>query len=365
MTHVVIEQDAFMRMFLPMLDPTAPAEFLNAVADFFSHDEPRFADWLSRMRREIPSLFPATVSLAEDQLHFRELLKSADACLIESLHVGEEELAAAPKLAVVQKYGFITRNIDLEACAKRGVRVTTQRRRVNVALAEEAFGLLLGMGKQLFEFNKVIDEQRLAKAGYTLRPYDKRYTGGSNYARIPNLRIIQGATLGIVGFGEAGRELARRASAFEMKIVYHQRTRLSSAEESVFGAKYTSLSELLQQSDYVSVNLPVTSQTTGIIGREQFKSMKKGCILINVARPELIERDALFEALDDGTLCGYATDVWYDRPAKADDKVFQYPNVVVMPHIAIASRRNALLDIEEMFIKMSDALSIRQLRSAH
>jgi phosphoglycerate dehydrogenase-like enzyme len=360
MTHVVIEQDAFMRMFLPMLDPSASDEYLNAVADFFSHDEPDFSSWLRRVRTAIPCLFPARVSLAEDQEHFRELLRTADACLIESLRVGEEELAEAPNLAVVQKYGFITRNIDTQACARRGVHVTVQRRRVNVSLAEEAFALLSGMGKQLFELNKVIDAASLEKAGYSIRPYDKRYTGGSNFARIPGLKVLQGATLGIVGFGEAGRELGKRAAAFEMRVLYHQRTPLSAAEETFYGARYASLDELLRESDYVSVNLPVTPQTTGIIGRAQFEVIKKGAILINVARPELVDREALFEALDSGALAGYGTDVWYDRPAKPDDKVFGYPNVVVMPHIAIASRKQALLDTEEMFLKMSAALCARQ-----
>lgn len=363
MTHVVIEQDAFMRMFLPMLDTSAPEEFLNAVADFFSHDEPDFRAWLSRVRGDLPSLFPARVSLADDQAHFAELLKTADACMVESFRVTEEELSQAPRLAVVQKYGFVTRNIDLEACAKWGVAVTVQRRRVNVSLAEEAFALIAGLGKQLFELNKKIDEASLAEAGYTIRPYDKRYTGGSNFARIPNLKMLQGATLGIVGFGEAGRELGRLARAFEMRVLYHQRSPLHRTEEDLHGVRYADLNDLLQASDYVSVNLPVTPQTTGIIGREQFSVMKRGCILINVARPELVDRAALFQALDDGTLTAYGTDVWYDRPAKADDEVFKYGNLVVMPHIAIASRKFALLDTEEMFLKMSQALSAKRIRS--
>lgn len=362
MTHVVIEQDAFMRMFTPMLDPSAPAEFLNAVADFFAHDEPDFHGWLSRVRNAAPALFPARVSLAEDQDHFRELLKSADACLIESLRVGDDELAQAPHLAVVQKYGRITRNIDVEACAKRGVAVTVQRRRINVSLAEEAFALLAGIGKQLFELNKVIDASSLERAGYTIRPYDKRYTGGSNFARIPNLKMLQGATLGIIGFGEAGRELGQRAKAFEMNVLYHQRTPLHRSEEDVYGVAYASLPDLLAASDYVSVNLPVTPETTGILGREQFQQMKRGCTLINVARPELIDREALFAALDDGTLAAYGTDVWYERPALPNDPVFHYDNVIVMPHIAIASRQFALLDTQEMFMKMSQALSARPVR---
>ena len=145
-----------------------------------------------------------------------------------------------------------------------------------------------------------------------------------------------------------------------MRVLYHQRTPLSAAEESFYGARYAAVGRAPASIRLRSVNLPVTPQTTGIIGRDQFKVIKRGAILINVARPELVDREALFEALDSGALAGYGTDVWYDRPAKPDDKVFGYPNVVVMPHIAIASRKQALLDTEEMFLKMSAALCARQ-----
>ena len=184
--------------------------------------------------------FLARVSLAEDQAHFRELLKTADACLIESLTFGKEELACAPRIAVLQKYGALTRNIGANACAARNVRVCVQRRRINVALAELAMALLLAMGKHVIELNHVIDETRLNAAGHTIRPYDKRYTGGSNFARIPGLRTMFGKTLGIIGFGEVGREIAKRAQAFEMRVVYTQRTRLSEVEEGYLGATYFS-----------------------------------------------------------------------------------------------------------------------------
>jgi len=362
--EVLVEQDAFMRMFAPILDPTASREYFDAVADFFAHDEPRFAEWVDRVRRRIPALYPAQVRFADGQEEFRASLKTADACLVESLVVGEEELAAASRLAVVQKYGALTRNIDGVACAAHGVAVRTQRRRVNVALAELAFALLSALGKQLFEYNKVIDAPRLAAKGFHIRRYDQRYTGGSNFARIPGLRMLQGMTLGILGFGEAGREIAVRARAFEMRIVYNQRTRLPPEEEQALGVTYASRHEMLAQSDYVTVNLPVTDQTRNILGDAEFDAIKPGAFLINVARPELVERQALFKALDSGRLAGYGTDVWYERPARSDDPVFGYDNVLITPHVAIADRKYALMDIEDMFVKMSDALAQRNAGGA-
>ena len=359
--HLIVEQDAFMRMFSPLLDPNLPSEWFDAVADFFAHDVADFPGWVTSMRNLIPDLYPARVSLAEDQAHFRALLKDADACIIESLTFGVPELACAPRIGVVQKYGALTRNIDTVACVARGVQVSTQRRRVNVSLAELAFGLLLSMGKHIIELNPVIDESRLSVKGYDLRPYDRRYTGGSNFARIPGLRMVQGKVLGIIGFGEVGREIARMAQAFEMPVLYYQRTPLSAAEEGFHKATFAPLHDLLARADYITINLPVTPQTIGILGPAEFAAIKRGAFLINVARPELLDRASLFGALDDGRLAGYGTDVWFDRPARADDPVFSYPNIIALPHTAIADRNHALADIQDMFMKISSALAARNV----
>jgi phosphoglycerate dehydrogenase-like enzyme len=360
--HIIVEQDAFMRMFVPMLDPTASQEWFDAVADFFAHDVPDFAGWVENMRQLVPALYPARVSLAEDQAHFRSLLGDADGCIIESLSFGQDEINIAKTMSVVQKYGAITRNIDSAACVKAGICVSTQRRRINVSLSELAFGLMTALGKHIIELNHVIDEQRLVAAGYHLRPYDKRYTGGSNFARIPGLRMMQGKTLGIIGFGEVGRDIARKARAFEMNVVYYQRRPLSPAEEGYYEARFLPLHDLLAHSDYISINLPVTAQTTGILGPQEFASIKHGAFLVNVARPELIDRSSLMQALDRGQLAGYGTDVWFERPARSDDAVFNYRNIVALPHTAIADRHFALADIMDMFMKMSDAIMARGQR---
>lgn len=358
MTKIVIEQDAFMRMFASMLDPARPPEALAAVADFFAHDVD-FEGWLGQLRQRLPTTFPATVVLADDQDEFRRMLEGADACIVESLRVGERELAAAPSLAIVQKYGRIARNIDVGACLKHGVRVEVQRRRVNVAVAEQAFALLIALGKRICELDHVVTAQDLTAKGYPIRPYDRRYAGSSNFARIPGLRALAGATLGIVGMGEVGRELAARAASFGMTIIYHQRTPLASAEEREVMATYVAKPELMARADYISVNLPVTDETRGIIGAAEFDALKPGAMLVNVARAELIDRPALIAALRSGRLAGFGTDVWYEEPVRADDEILALPNVVIMPHTAIADRRLALEDTEDMFLKIERALTAR------
>ena len=133
-------------------------------------------------------------------------------------------------------------------------------------------------------------EAPLAAQGYPLRPYDRRFIGNSNFARIPHLKTLMDATIGIVGLGEVGREIASRARAFEMTILYYQRTRLSDDDEMKLGVHYAALNDLVAQSDYVVLQLPLNDSTRHIMGREQFKRIKPGAILVNAARAGLMDR---------------------------------------------------------------------------
>jgi glyoxylate reductase len=271
-------------------------------------------------------------------------------------------LSPASRLAIVHKFGTITANIDLAACAKRGVAVATLRRMVNVAVAEQACTLMLALAKRIGEFNGVVEEAALRKAGLRVRPRRPRYIGYSNFAGITGLNTLLGATLGIVGFGEVGREMARRARAFEMEIVYYQRTQLAAAVERELGARYLPLDELMVQADYVLVQLPSNDKTRGLIGRDVLRRIKPGAFLIDVARPELIDHDSLLEALQSGRLGGLALDVLYTEPADPAEPLLRYRdrNVILMPHTAVAARANALHDVETLCVNLWRAITKRR-----
>jgi lactate dehydrogenase-like 2-hydroxyacid dehydrogenase len=273
---------------------------------------------------------------------------------VESFRVDDAVLAGAPRLAVVHKFGTITANIDLAACAARGVAVATLRRMVNVAVAEQACALMLALAKRMSEFNGVVEEAALRDAGLRVRARQSRYIGYSNFAGITGLKTVLGATLGIVGFGEVGREVARRARAFEMEVVYFQRTPLAASIEQEFGARYLPLNDLMGQADYILVQLPSTDATRGLIGRDALAHLKPGAMLIDVARPELIDHDALVEALDAGRLGGLGLDVLYSEPADPAEPLLRYRdrNVILMPHTAIGARANALHDVETLCVNL-------------
>jgi phosphoglycerate dehydrogenase-like enzyme len=310
---------------------------------------PDFLGWCEQVRARLPGLAPAETVFVTDQAGLAANIADADAVIVESLIVDRPILAAAQRLALVQKFGMVTNNIDLAACAERGVPVATLRRRVNNAVAEQAFTLLLALAKRVLPLAGVVEAADLEAAGWRIRPRSP-LAGYSNFAGITGLKTVFGATLGIVGFGEVGRELARYARPFEMQTIYFQRRRLAEQDEQALGATYAPLDEVMARSDFLVVQLPLNDSTRGLIGKEQLRRVKPGAILVNVARAELIDHDAVIEALAAGRLGGFGLDVGYAEPADPADPLLTYRggNVILMPHTAIGARDNALLDLETL-----------------
>jgi phosphoglycerate dehydrogenase-like enzyme len=362
MTRIVIEEDHFLKTIPVLLDPATPKPHREAVTAFFAHDEPDFAGWCARLRQKLPGLYPAEVEFASDDSDLAAKIAGADAVIVESLRIDGAVLAGAQNLAVVHKFGTLTSNIDLAACAARGIAVRTVRRTVNVAVAEQAFALMLALAKRIGALNGCVEEDALRQAGYKVRPRAPRYAGYSNFAGITGLKTLLGARLGIIGFGEIGREIARRARGFEMEIAYFQRARLAAAVEQEFCAKYLPLDDLIAEADYVVVQLPSNEATRGIIGPAAFDRMKPGAVLVDVARPELIDRNALIAALAAGRLGGLGLDVLYTEPCDPAEPLLRYRggNVILMPHTAVGHRANALRDVETLCVNLRDAICKRR-----
>lgn len=354
---LVVEDDPFTRIIEVVLDPEVEPARVAAFAQFFAHDLPDFTGWLTALRKRLPNLYPAHVRLVENPEQFGEALPGAQALVVEGFTVGAAELARAPALRVVQKFGTIVSNIDTAACAARGLQVLTLRRRANIACAEHALGMMLALARKIDETNGLISTGQLQRAGYSPGKFDRAHTANSNWARISGVRTLWGTTLGIVGLGEIGRELALRAAPCGMQILYTQRHRAGSDEEARYGARYASLEDLLARSDCVSLHLPGNATTRGIVGIRELELIRPGAMLVNVSRADLVDRAALIEALRSGRLGGFATDLPYEEPGRDDDPLLEFRNVIVTPHIAAQPRFNALDDFEELLLNLDSALS--------
>jgi phosphoglycerate dehydrogenase-like enzyme len=277
--------------------------------------------------------------------------------VVESFHVGRDDLAAAPKLRVVQKYGRVVRNIDTAACAERAVKVLTLRRRANISCAEQAFALILALARKLDRVMGRVTAERIAADGAPLQPFDRRHTPGANYGRVSGLRPLHGATIGIIGLGEIGREIAQRAAAFDMRVLYHQRTPLTEAEEPQLKAQYVPLDTLLAESDWIVPQLPTSPGTRDLLGRAELACIKPGACIVNVSNAPVINRGALIEALRSGRLGGAALDVLYQEPLPGNDELLAFDNVILTPRMAGSPRFNGLNDLEQLITDLARALA--------
>jgi len=345
---LVVEDDPFLRMVGVVLDPATAAERYAAYADFFAHDEPDFDGYCARVRRRVGALFPCQVRYIDTLAEMHASLPGARGLIVESLPVGPAELAIGSDLVAVQKYGIMPRNIDAAACAARGVKVLTFRRRANIACAEVAITLMLTLAKKMHRLAGRISAEALAAEGYTYKPFDRRHTPNSNWGRVTGLRVLNDSTLGIIGLGEIGREIALRAAAFGMHILYYQRSRLPEAQERELQASYVPLEQLLAQSDWIVPQVPGGPSARHLIDRTRFAQMKPGACLVNISWADLVDRTALIEALQSGRLGGFALDTLYEAPGRGDDELLGFKNVVLSPHIAAQPRFNALDDISDI-----------------
>ena len=354
----VVENDSFLRLIQVVLDPTAPAERLAAFAHFCKHDLPDFAGWCERVRSGARNIYPADVRLVDDQDELLANAGGARVIVVESLAVGEREIAAAGgSLKIVQKYGVTTPQIDRGACEAKDIQIVTIRRRANISTAEQGLTLMLALARQLNQNANLISEEQLRAAGYSPTTYQREHTPNGNWARITGLVTLYQRQLGIVGLGEIGRELALRAAALEMRIVYAQRHRLPAEVERRYQATYIPLDELLATSDCVSVHLPRSDATRSFIGARELALMKPGAFLINVSQPNQVDREAVREALASGKLGGFGLDTFYDEPGSADDPLIKFRNVIVSPHLGGSPRWNSLDDIEELIVNLGRLLA--------
>jgi len=269
--------------------------------------------------------------------------------VVETFRVGADELACARNLQAVHKYGAVLRNIEVGACTAAGVKVLTGRRRANVSCAEHAFALMLALARRVHCINGTV-----AKLPY--KPFDRRHVPGANWARIGGTRNLFGSTLGIVGLGEIGREIAVRAAAFEMNVVYFQRTRLLPKEEETLRVCYQPLERLLAVSDWVVPQLPGGPATRHFLDAARLALTKPGACLINVSRADIVERRALIASLRSGHLGGFALDPPYGEPGRRDEELLAFENVVLTPHMAGSPRTNGLHDIEDLITELARAM---------
>jgi glyoxylate reductase len=236
---------------------------------------------------------------------------------------------------IISNYGVGIDHIDLAAATARGIPVTNTPGILDGATADMAFALLLAAGRRLAE--------------------GERYARGPNFIRYDpsdlHGREVHSSTLGIIGMGRIGEQVARRARGFDMTVLYHNRKPKPSAETAL-GARYVSFEELLARSDYIVLTVPLTPETRGLIGRAELNQMKRTATLVNVARGAVVDLEALTEALRERRIHAAAVDVTDPEPLPREHPILRLDNFTITPHLGSATeqtrRRMAEVSIENL-----------------
>ncbi|HUG48139.1 MAG TPA: D-glycerate dehydrogenase [Candidatus Limnocylindria bacterium] len=229
--------------------------------------------------------------------------------------------AAGPGLKVVSNFAVGFDNIDVPTCTRRGIPVGNTPGVLTETTADLAFALLMAAARRLPEGHDYV------RAGQW-KTWGPMLLLGQD---------VNGATLGIVGFGRIGREMARRATGFGMRVLYHDVSAASPEDEQRLNARRAEMDGLLAESDFVSLHTNLTPETRGLINADALRRMKPTAILVNTSRGPVVDHDALVDALRGGEIAGAALDVTDPEPLPADHPLVGLPNCLVVPHIASAS----------------------------
>ena len=246
-------------------------------------------------------------------------LKDADAVIAGLENYSGALLSQCPALKLISRRGIGYDSVDVDACRRLGIALVRTVGQVEGAVAEHLMALLLHFARNVETENRLMHQ----------RIWDRRMSLGA-----------KNRTLGLVGFGGIGKELARRATAFDMRVLYTCR-HPEAAWEDAYGVRYAPLKELLQKSDFVAVCVPLTPETAGMFDQDRFAQMKPGSYFLNAARSPIMDVSALKAAVESGHLGGAAVDVFPHEPC-TDSPLVGVKNVVLTPHTAPFTTENFL-----------------------
>ena len=245
--------------------------------------------------------------------------KDALVCLLTEKVDAELLDAAGPNLRIVANVAVGFDNIDLRTCTARNVAVTNTPGVLDETTADFAWALLMAVAR------RVVEGDRLARSG-AWRQWNFDLLCGTD---------VWGKTLGIIGLGRIGRAVARRASGFRMRVIYHSSKRAPEEVERELNAEYMSRDQVLEQADFLSLHVPLNESSRGLIGPSELSKMKRTAFLINTTRGPVVQEAALVEALERGEIAGAALDVFEHEPLISDG--LRRDNVVLAPHLGSAS----------------------------
>ena len=237
--------------------------------------------------------------------------------------IDSEIIDLGENLKVISTFSVGFDHIDINHAKKKKIRVGYTPKVLTDATADLAFALMIDLVRRVSEGDRIIRNGKW-----------RQIYGANDYVGMD----LQGKTLGILGMGRIGSTLAKRAKAFDMKIIYHNRSHVSKSREKSLGVKYVSLNKLITQSDVISIHVPHTPETDQMFNNKIFKKMKNSSFLINTARGKIVNENDLSIALKKGIIAGAGIDVFESEPIGKNHPFTKIPNIVLAPHIGSSSK---------------------------
>ena len=301
--------------------------------------DPLAKEGVGILKKEKNFVVEEKAGLKPDEL--KKHLIDADALIIRSqTKVTADLIDAASKLKVIARAGVGIDNVDVEAATKRGIVVMNTPGGNTLSTAEHTFSLIMALSRNIPQANSSV------RAGEWDR---KKYTGVE----------LCGKTLGVIGMGRIGLEVAKRAIAFQMKVIAYDPF-LSPEKASRYDIEPVSLDMLYTRADYITVHTPITPETQGMINTDAFKKMKKGVRIINCARGGIVREKDLYDAIKEGIVAGAALDVYETEPP-TDSPLLELPNVIMTPHLGAATKEaqvNVAIEIAHQVIHVLNGATI-------
>ena len=272
----------------------------------------------------VPDGFRITSATSTTPDHLYRLIGDAAYAVVWDIAVDGMLLQAGQRLKLLHKWGVGVDNLDLDAARSLGITVARTTGSNAVPVAEFTIGTMLALTRKLLDANAGMQQGRWLKNDIWRQSITLAYQ-----------------TVGIVGLGAIGTEVAKRLAAFGCRILYYKPNRLADAAERALGVEYAALPDLLRLADIVTLHCPLTTATRGLIGPDEFTAMKEGAILINAARGGVVSERDLVRALKEGHIRGAAVDVFDTEPIGADHPLIGLPNVLLTPHCAATTFDNS------------------------
>jgi D-3-phosphoglycerate dehydrogenase / 2-oxoglutarate reductase len=292
------------------------------------------------IRGQIPADWTLVTLKGETKAEWHAQIRDVDFMIVADWTIGPEDLDAAPKLRMVQHQGVGHERIDKQALKARGLPLGLCPAGTTIGVAEHTLLLILAVYKRL-----VVADTKMRQG--TWLQWGLRATSFE----------LCGKTLGLVGFGRIGQAVAKRAHAFDAKILYHDTCiPVPPAEAKAWGVESVSLDDLLRRSDIVSVHVPTTDETRKFMNAARFAQMKRSAVFINTSRGAVVDEAALIRALKNKVIAGAGLDVFEKEPIQSDNPLLTMDNVVLTPHISAGTVDALTEKMQAVFANMQRCL---------